>query len=219
MPILGDLVGRAAVTVPEISRGAIALRQCGASATQIAARTGAAYPTVNNWLKGHRKPGPDLKVMLERFYAISAPWWDEPASVSTNPGQGGLLDKVLQPVAPVAQVEARRQADSVQVSNPGGGTVDLRSEAQALVEQIRKFRYEAEHDAIATPTERAKLLGVASSHLVKLFTLTGEVDNIPIGRILASPAWRKIRASLEGALAEHPEALRAVVAALETVDT
>ncbi len=131
-----------------------------------------------------------------------------------------MTEVVVPSVAPVAQAEARRQIDSVP-AGPGGGTpspLDLRSEAEALIAQIRRYRHDAEHDPTSSPTERAKLLDMASRALERAYRQTGEAANIPASRILSSPAWGRIRDVVTAALEGHPEALRAVVGALEGVE-
>ncbi len=223
------------MTAPTPSRGAIALKNCGKSQQQVAKRIDRSYPVVNNWVKGHRKPDDASRGRLEAEFGIPRSWWDEAAVQSTPPsggsGQGGFLDKIDRPPPSGEQgvivalpnqgppkdphretgVEAFRGGEGV-------GPVDLRSEAEALIAQIRRYRHDAEHDPTSSPTERAKLLDMASRALERAYRQTGEAANIPASRILASPAWGRIRESVVGALEAHPEALRAVVAALEGVE-
>ncbi len=210
------------MTAPTPSRGAVALKNCGKSQQQVAKRIDRSYPVVNNWVKGHRKPDDASRGRLEAEFGIPRAWWDEAAVQSTPPsggnGQGGFLDKVVRFPAPVVQAETPRQASPVP-DDPGGGTpIDLRSEAEALIAQIRRCRHDAEHDPTSSPTERAKLLDMASRALERAYRQTGEAANIPASRILASPAWGRIRESVVGALEAHPEALRAVCTALEGVE-
>lgn len=208
------------MTTPVVSRGAIALRQCGANGTQIAARVGAAYPTVNNWLKGHRTPGPELRTILSKFYAIETHWWDEPAAasggVSRNSGQGGLLDMVQGEIDAVARPGQPVPIPITLV--PEAGPVDPRSEAEALAAHVRQFRWRVENDSLLTANEKAKTLELASRAVERLYRLTGEAANIPVSRILASPAWAKIKDAITTALAAHPEALRATVSAIEGLE-
>lgn len=213
----------ALVTAPVDNRGAVALRQCGASYQQVAARIGASPLTVHNWTRGHRKPGPEWRKLLAKLYAIEPAWWDEPIKAKAAPS-GGLLDVL--PV--VAQIDPSVEPTvSVGRASDGRGIaftatlattpVDPRSEAAALVSHIRQYRVQVETDPVLTLTEKAKILEIASRGVERLYRLTGEVAVIPEAKILASPSWARIKAALVAALEPHPEALRAVEAALAVV--
>jgi hypothetical protein len=56
----------------------------------------------------------------------------------------------------------------------------------------------------------------ARSNLELLARLLGELDQRPQVNVLISPEWLELRAVIVGALQAHPEALRAVVGALES---
>lgn len=209
---------------PVLSRGAVALKNCGHSLQQVASRTGASYPVVHNWSRGHRIPSDDWRTVLEKTFGIVKAWWDLPAEeikiVDPAPSTaGGLLGKMQTPPAP-ANLSARGVVSGVP-GVEGGETpqgpilVAPRPEAEALVAHIRKFRHDAEHDPTMSPTERAKLLETASRAVERLYKLTGEAANLPESRILASPAWGRIREAIVHVLEAHPEALRDVVSVLE----
>ncbi len=214
------------MTAPTPSRGAVALKNCGKSQQQVAKRIDRSYPVVNNWVKGHRKPDDASRGRLEAEFGIPRAWWDEAAVQSTPPsggnGHGGFLDKVALPPAVAYSKGAVPHSEDLPIVPRGKDEsalpIDLRSEAEALIAQIRRYRHDAEHDPTSSPTERAKLLDMASRALERAYRQTGEAANIPASRILASPAWGRIRESVVGALEAHPEALRAVVAALEGVE-
>jgi hypothetical protein len=56
----------------------------------------------------------------------------------------------------------------------------------------------------------------AHSNLELLAKLLGELDDRPQVNVLVSPEWLELRAVIVTALEPHPEALRAVVGALES---
>jgi hypothetical protein len=58
----------------------------------------------------------------------------------------------------------------------------------------------------------------ARGNLELLAKLLGELDERPMVNLNISPEWLELRAVIVGALEPHPEALRAVVGALEGAD-
>jgi hypothetical protein len=195
-----------------LSRGAVALKNCGKDFPTIAKIIGSSASVVHNWMRGHRTPGDKFRGVLEEKFGISRAMWDEPAAAALP---SGLLDKLQSP-APVAQAErAPDCTGEVPSSSLGGGPIDPRGEAEALVAHVRRYRLEAENNPTLSPTERAKVLETASRSVERLYRLTGEAATIPESRILASPAWGRVKDAIAAALEPHPEALRAVTAALE----
>ena len=58
----------------------------------------------------------------------------------------------------------------------------------------------------------------ARGNVELLAKLSGELDERPVVNLLISPEWLELRAVIVGALEPHPEALHAVVGALESAD-
>lgn len=236
------------MTTPALSRGAVALKNCGKSCMQVAKVTGLSYQFTHNLIKGHKTPSDRVRGVLDAKFGIPREWWDEPAPavlptledaakhfgagspghrlaemhfspptpVPTSAGVGGGLLAAIGPSAKgVTMPEPPRANPSVPPLAEGPIVVDPRGEAEALIAHIRRFRFAAETDPTASPTERAKLLEVSSRAVERLYRLTGEIANLPEARILASPGWGRIKAALVAALEPHPEALAAAVAALE----
>lgn len=202
-----------------LTRGSVALKQCGDEPTKIAIRTGASYPVIHNWMGGHRKPNDEWRVVLEKTYQIKRTWWEEePLATLHSVPTGGFLDKISGPVLHRSQPPGPPPMSAQEgVSVVGGPAVpiDARGEAQTLVAQIRKFRAQVDTDPVESLSSKAKIIHGVTADLDRLFRLTGEAANIPEARILASPGWGRIRAAIVAALESHPAALAAVVAALE----
>ncbi len=59
----------------------------------------------------------------------------------------------------------------------------------------------------------------ARGNVELLAKLSGELDERPVVNLNVSPEWLELRTVIVGALEPHPEALSAVVGALESVDS
>ena len=94
------------------------------------------------------------------------------------------------------------------------------AEADTLLEQVKGLQGRAY--AILEKAEKAGELRTAlgaireaRGNLELLAKLLGELDEQPVVNLNFSPEWLELRAVIVGALAPHPEALGAVVGALE----
>ena len=93
---------------------------------------------------------------------------------------------------------------------------DLLSQVQGL--QARTL---AILEAAEASSEHRTALGAireARSNLELLAKLLGELDERPVVNLNISPEWLQLRAVIVGALETHPEALGAVVGALEEAE-
>jgi hypothetical protein len=93
-------------------------------------------------------------------------------------------------------------------------------EADNLLDQVRGLQsraYGILDRAEETGALRTALTAIreARGNLELLAKLLGEFDERPVVNVLVSPEWLELRAVLVGALEPHPEALSAVVSALE----
>ena len=96
-------------------------------------------------------------------------------------------------------------------------------EADSLLRQVGDLQRRAL--AILDKAEEAGELRAALSaireargNLELLAKLLGELDERPVLNLNISPEWLELRTVIVGALEPHPEALRAVVGALEEAD-
>ena len=94
------------------------------------------------------------------------------------------------------------------------------AEADTLLDQVKNLQGRAY--AILDKAEEAGELRTALSaireargNLELLAKLLGELDERPVVNLNVSPEWLELRAVIVGALEPHPEALSAVVDALE----
>jgi hypothetical protein len=98
------------------------------------------------------------------------------------------------------------------------------AEADNLLDQVRNLQGRAY--AILDKAEKAGELRTAlgaireaRGNLELLAKLLGELDERPVVNLNVSPEWLELRAVIVGALEHHPEALRAVVGALEGAES
>ncbi len=98
------------------------------------------------------------------------------------------------------------------------------AEADNLLDQVRDLQRRAL--AILGKAEEAGELRTALSaikeargNLELLAKLLGELDDRPVVNLNISPEWLELRAVIVGALEPHPEALSAVVGALEEAES
>jgi hypothetical protein len=95
------------------------------------------------------------------------------------------------------------------------------AQADTLLEQVRNLQRRA-LDILDKAEEAGELrtaLGAireARGNLELLAKLLGELDERPVVNLSVSPEWLELRAVIVTALGPHPEALRAVVGALES---
>jgi hypothetical protein len=95
------------------------------------------------------------------------------------------------------------------------------AQADTLLDHVRDLQRRA-LDILDKAEEAGELrtaLGAireARGNLELLAKLLGELDERPTVNVLVTPQWIELRAVIVGALEPHPEALRAVVGALES---
>ena len=110
---------------------------------------------------------------------------------------------------PAKLVMAEKAAEVVEADNLLDQVGDLQRRALAILdkaEEVGELRM-----ALSAIRE-------ARGNLELLAKLLGELDERPMVNVLLSPEWLELRAVIVGALEPHPEALRAVVGALEEAD-
>ena len=94
------------------------------------------------------------------------------------------------------------------------------AQADDLLDQLRglQSRTLAILEAAEATSEHRTALGAireARSNLELLAKLLGELDERPVVNLNISPEWLELRAVIVEALEPHPDALRAIVGALE----
>jgi hypothetical protein len=108
---------------------------------------------------------------------------------------------------PAKLVMAQAAEEVAQADDLLGQMQDLQARTLAILEA-----------AVSTNQHRTALSAIreARSNLELLAKLLGELDERPVVNLLVSPEWLELRVVIVGALEPHPEALRAVVGALES---
>ena len=110
---------------------------------------------------------------------------------------------------PAKLVMAEKAAEVVEADNLLDQVKDLQGRAYAILDRAE----EAGELRTALSAIRE-----ARGNLELLAKLLGELDERPVVNLLISPEWLQLRAVIVGALEPHPEALNAVVRALESTD-
>jgi hypothetical protein len=108
---------------------------------------------------------------------------------------------------PASLAKAREAEEVAQADELLGQVRDLQERALAILDKAEEAG------------ELRTALGAireARGNLELLAKLLGELDDRPQVNILISPEWLELRAVIVGALQPHPEALSAVVSALES---
>jgi transposase-like protein len=99
--------------------------------------------------------------------------------------------------------------------------VEEAARADDLLDQVRNLQAHA-LDILERAEKSGDLrtalaaISQARGNLELLGKLAGELDERPVVNLNIAPEWLELRAVIVGALEPHPEALRAVVGALET---
>jgi len=107
---------------------------------------------------------------------------------------------------PAKLVMAEQAAEVVEANNLLDQVGDLQRRALAILDKAE------EAGELRTALSAIK---EARGNLELLAKLLGELDERPVVNLNISPEWLELRAVIVGALEPHPEALRAVVGALE----
>jgi hypothetical protein len=111
---------------------------------------------------------------------------------------------------PAKLVMAGKAAEVVEADNLLDQVGDLQRRALTILDKAEE-----------TGELRTALSAIreARGNLELLAKLLGELEERPVVNVLVSPEWLELRAVIVGALEPHPEALRAVVGALEGADS
>ena len=183
------------------SKGALALAHSGASTDQIARTVGATDASVNYWISGEKVPGGPFRKKLKKEYGIEIGWWDAPQ------GDGGDVLAKMRPriVGPVLMPDGEDIRPPVEVVTTAK---DVRDLAGQYLDQVRMFMSTVQTDKLLTMTEKARTLRECSAALDKAGRLTGASAEIPVSKILKSPAWAKLGKIIADAIAadEDPKA-------------
>jgi hypothetical protein len=110
---------------------------------------------------------------------------------------------------PAKLVMAEQAAEVVEANNLLDQVGDLQRRALAILDKAEE-----------AGELRTALLAIreARGNLELLAKLLGELDERPVVNLNICPEWLELRTVIVGALEPHPEALRAVVGALEEAD-
>jgi hypothetical protein len=195
------------------SKGSVALNHCGASSEEIARTVKATVGMVNYWRSGERKPEKH-RTALKRTYGIEEPAWDEPADIRDPLAGLDVLGRSAARAPAVVEDAIRdsRHASPDPTATKPREVLDLAGE---LLEQVRAFSRTVETDKLLTLTERGRILRDAAITLEKAAKITGANGDIPVSKIVKSPAWSRLVSLIADALATDPDALQKVVDAVK----
>ena len=178
--------------------GAVRLKALGLSLGKIAEELGKLGLTVtkmavSRWIRGERVPTLEARAVLEKPpFGIDPKAWDSAAG-------------------PAGAKKARAPAPPSPPSAPAGAVANAPELAQDLLTRIQRWREQSEVDG--TPAAQAQLAALEMRAIQQLAGLTGQAA-APEAELVRSPAWKKLKAELLGALERFPDALAAVVQVL-----
>jgi hypothetical protein len=110
---------------------------------------------------------------------------------------------------PAKLVMVEKAAEMVEADNLLDQVGDLQRRALAILDKAEE---------VGELRTALSAIREARGNLELLAKLLGELDERPVVNVLLSPEWLELRAVIVGPLEPHPEALRAVVGALEGAD-
>jgi hypothetical protein len=135
---------------------------------------------------------------------------------------GGASNRSLASLYDVSEAAVRRhKANHLPAKLVMAHVAEEVAQADILLEQVRDLQRRALEilDKAEEAGELRTALGAiweARGNLELLAKLLGELSDQPQVNVLVSPEWLELRAVIVTALDPHPEALRAVVGALES---
>ena len=137
---------------------------------------------------------------------------------------GGASNRSVASLYDVSEASVRRhKANHLPAKLVMAQAAEEVAEADTLLDQVKGLQSRAY--SILDRAEEAGELKTALSairevrgNLELLAKLLGELDERPVVNLTVSPEWLQLRAVIVGALEPHPDALGAVVGALERAD-
>ena len=201
--------------IKDRSKGALALAHSGASTDQIARTLGATDASVNYWISGEKAPGGPFRKKLRSAYWIPVIWWEDQAppedetwiaewkhGLAKLRGDGGDVLAKIRGASDKA-ITAAIVGSELTASVPEVVTTakDVRDLAGQYLDQVRMFMSTVQTDKLLTMTEKARTLRECSAALDKAGRLTGASAEIPVSKILKSPAWAKLGKIIADAIA------------------
>ncbi len=137
---------------------------------------------------------------------------------------GGASNRSVASLYDVSEAAVRRhKANHLPAKLVMAAKVAEVAEADTLLDQVKGLQgraYAILEKAEETGELRTALGAIreARGNLELLAKLLGELDERPVVNLNISPEWLELRAVIVGALEPHPQALGAVVGALERAD-
>lgn len=165
-------------------------------AAEPARRLDCAESAVRHWATGRRVPGPPQRERLRAVYEVPLEAWTRRAVPTSTPPAPTAEPPRTTPVRPEA---------------------NALSELRATIDKIDAAIASAEADPKVSAGQKAQLFNAKVTATRTLARLTGELD-VTEARILAHPAWRRLREEMLAALSAFPEALYAVGVALQELE-
>ncbi len=135
---------------------------------------------------------------------------------------GGASNRSVASLYDVSEAAVRRhKANHLPAKLVMAQAAEEVAQADTLLDQIQDLQSRTLailEAAESTNQHRTALSAIreARSNLELLAKLLGELDERPVVNLSVSPEWLELRAVIVGALEPHPQALRAVVGALES---
>lgn len=180
------------------THGALLLARKGLKQAEIASRIGCSQAVVCLWLSGGRVPQLEHRAALKRAYGIpTVAWKQEPPA--TDP----VKKKKPSTVPPDADDAVDDDVEIAQLAKI------YRRSLVTVSKKLEEGRSKMTSDEILDALEKATRI------IKSLSALTGEGQEVNEAKIMRLPAYQRVREATMRSLAPWPDALKAVIEALE----
>jgi hypothetical protein len=173
--------------------GSVAFAALGGGVVQWGQRLGVSGKSVSKYRRGEAVPRPAVRELIHELGGPAPSAWDEPLPFP-------------EPVVP-------RAVPVVPADGP-----EVRAFADELLQYVRQELAALQGDALAEPSARARQLRDLTQSVTQLGKLTDVGLVLSTRQILASPNWAQIKGAIVAALEAHPDAMTAVVEALQNIE-
>lgn len=174
------------------SRASIAFNALGGGVVQWSQRLGVSASMITKYRRGEATPRQAVRHLIHEAGGPAPDEWDEAAAFPQP-----------RAVTPLATEPATKEAVS--------------RTADDLLADIRNVRERLIGDTLGDPAAQARQLRELAQAMVQLGKMTDVGIVLSERQILASPNWSVIEAAIVEALTPHPDAMAAVIEALQAL--
>lgn len=195
-----------------MNEGSLKLVAVKVSSAKVGALLGVSKAAVQKWRDGRSKPAPQARATLRELYGIDPGAWDrrcEQAVLELVDAQGEAPARAgRHPSLPKKQPRPRALG-----GDHPGAEADALEIIEYQLEDLVRLKDEIDEEGILA--DRLKVRDALSKCTATLAKARGELDKADETKLCKSSKWIRLRTTVIDALMDYPEALAAVVDALE----